>query len=209
MAARHMAARHKAVHDIGDWISRKAIPAAACGAYRPANGLVPRLSRVSAPSAARRDGARAAKQELHERDALGFEHQHAQGGKETGKAGLSLNGELMARWRGGILGSQYNPRRSPGLASASVSTLSAVKTPTLGMPRGLRTSGRQQTRANRMLAGAHHLGASLCCGLPNRPHPLAMSQDRPTLAAKIAAGARPAFAVERGTRTPRRGSVPP
>jgi hypothetical protein len=94
----------------------------------------------------------------------------------TSKASLSPNGELMARWRG----------------------VSLVRSTTRGGP-----AGRQQTRAKRMMAGASRLGASLCCRLSQLASPIThvIGQARPRC--RIAAGSRPAFAVECGTRTPR------
>jgi hypothetical protein len=54
-----------------------------------------------------------------------------------------------------------------------------------------------------MMAGASRLGASLCCRLSQLASPIThvIGQARPRC--RIAAGSRPAFAVECGTRTPR------
>ncbi len=60
----------------------------------------------------------------------GFEHQHAQGRKETGKAAFSPN---ASAWHTGLSGSQYNPRRSSGLLSG-VSMLSTFVTRPVGWP---------------------------------------------------------------------------
>jgi hypothetical protein len=165
----------------------------------PSQWLVPREWRR------RRRGSmalEAAKQELHEREAMASSIStlrtvrlarlvsHPTAGSWLAGAGVSL--VRSTTWGGGRVCRALGSRR-----------LSAVNAPTLGMPRGVRTRV-EQTKAKRMMAGANRLGACLCCRLADWPHPYTCHRTRQAhTRCRIAAGSRPAFAVERGTRTPR------